>query len=316
MDIKRVCLVGGTGFVGRHLVYRLANEGISCRVITRNPPRHHDLRATRGVELVPCDLFDNKALAGVFRGCDAVINLVGILNQNGHQRFRRLHVELADTVVEACHMAKVRRLLHMSALNADEASGVSLYLRTKGEAENRVHTKGHPDIAVTSFRPSVIFGTDDSFINRFAGLLRLPGPFPLACPQARFAPVYVGDVAAAMAASLRNQDTFNKHFELCGPQSYTLQEIVRYVADNLGIAKWILPLSDGLSVLQARILERLPGKPFSHDNYLSMQVDSICKQGGLQKLGISPTHMDTVIPQYLRRQDRLGRLDNLRRVIG
>jgi NADH dehydrogenase len=201
----------------------------------------------------------------------------------------------------------------MSALNADAAAGTSQYLRTKGEGENLAHTRGQPDIAVTSFRPSVIFGRDDSFINRFAALLRIPGPMPLACPDARFAPVYVVDVARAFVDSLAARETFGKRYELCGPQSYRLEELVRYIAGELGGHKWILRMSDGASRLQARVLEHVPGKPFTMDNYLSMQQDSVCHDDGLGRLGIEATHLESVVPQFLRQESPRGRLDALRR---
>ena len=157
MKVTRVCLLGGTGFVGRHLVYRLSAAGYRCRILTRNPQRHRDLRGI-GCELVATDIFDPAALATQLAGCDAAINLVGILNETGKRRtFRHLHIELVDTLVTACQTAGVPRLLHMSALNADAAVGTSQYLRSKGEGENRAHTRGQPDVAVTSFRPSVIF---------------------------------------------------------------------------------------------------------------------------------------------------------------
>lgn len=314
MNTKRVCLLGGTGFVGRHLTYELANRGIECRIVTRRPQRHKELKATLGTQLVQANPFDAKQLSSQLKGCDAVVNLVGILNQNKRASFRRLHVELADSIVEASHLAEVPQLLHMSALNADECSGTSQYLRTKGEAENRVHTKGHPGIAVTSFRPSVIFGPDDSFINRFATLLKLPGPFPLACPDARFAPVYVGDVAKAMANTLFDPSSIDQHFDLCGPQVYTLEGIVRYIAKQLRLNKSIIPLSDTLSAFQAKLLQLAPGKPFSMDNYLSMKQPSVCAESHLELLGVTPTHMDQVVPQFLQQQDVRGEFNKLRRL--
>jgi len=314
VNVKKVCILGGSGFVGRHIAYRLASEGYRCRVLTRHAHRHRDLATSTGCELVEANVFDTAALTDVLRGQDAVINLIGILNETGRrQTFRQIHVDLVDVVVKACHAAGVRRVLHMSALNADAAAGTSQYLRTKGEGENLAHTRGQPDIAVTSFRPSVIFGRDDSFINRFAALLRIPGPLPLACPDARFAPVYVVDVARAFVDSLTARETFGKRYELCGPQSYRLEELVRYIAGQLGMQKWILRMPDGASRLQARVLEHVPGKPFTMDNYLSMQQDSVCHDDGLGRLGIEATHLESVVPQFLRQESPRGRLDALRR---
>ncbi|MCB1774631.1 MAG: NAD(P)H-binding protein, partial [Gammaproteobacteria bacterium] len=159
MKIKRIALVGGSGFVGRHLTRHLQNRGYTCRVITRHPHRHRDLASF--CEVVAADPYDHESLAGVLRGCDAVVNLAGILNADQKTRtFRRVHVELVENIVASCRTAGVRRLLHMSALNADQSRGGSSYLRSKGEGENRAHTLGKAGIAVTSFRPSVIFGAD------------------------------------------------------------------------------------------------------------------------------------------------------------
>ncbi|MES9938542.1 MAG: complex I NDUFA9 subunit family protein [Sedimenticola sp.] len=308
MKSNKVCILGGTGFVGRHLVAELNSRGVQCVVPSRQPQRHRNLQVAGMAELVQVNPFDTDELANSLSGCDAAVNLVGILNESGAKRsFKRLHVELSNTLVEACKKAGVGRLLHMSALNANEANGPSNYLKTKGEAENRTLTLGQPQIKVTSFRPSVIFGEDDSFFNRFADLLQLaPGPFPLACPNARFAPVFVGDVVKGMCNALDDSSTWGKHYAMCGPETYTLKELVEYTAKAIGKRKMIIGLSNGLSALQARMLGLLPGKPFSYDNYLSMQVDSVCNEDGLKQLGIEATCIDSVAPYFLA--DRSERL--------
>lgn len=298
MRYNRITLIGGTGFVGRHLTHELARRGYQCRVLTRHAHRHNNLRIS--AELREVDLFDQAELAKALRGSDAVIHLVGILNvMSRKQSFRRLHVDLTEAVVEACHQAGVQRLLHMSALQADQATGSSQYLRTKGEAENRAHTLGQPDIAVTSFRPSVIFGADDSFLNRFADLLALPVPMPLACPNSRFAPVYVDDVVQAFANALENKRTFGKRYELCGPNIYTLEEIVRFIADVKRYHRLIVRMPDWASRLQGMLLQFAPGKPFTPDNYLSLKCASVCSQNGLRQLGVEPTAMKPVATRFL-----------------
>jgi len=315
MTINKVCILGGTGFVGSHLTCRLNNRGIQVRIPTRHPQRHREIIAGGQVELINMDPFDRQQLEAAMKGCDAAVNLVGILNESHVGRdFQRIHIELADRVVEACKASGVTRLLHMSALNANESNGPSVYLKTKGEAENRTHTLGKAQIKVTSFRPSVIFGPGDSFFNRFAGLLgSLPGPFPLACPEARFAPVYVGDVVNAFIRVLDDKATWGKHYELCGPESFTLRELVEYTARQSGLKKRIIGLGESASRLQARILGRLPGKPFSYDNYLSLQVDSLCSKDGLQELGISPTSIDSIVPYMLTDKSARRRYQELRR---
>lgn len=303
MKIKRIALIGGTGFVGRHLTPHLRNRGYQCRVITRHAHRHSELRTV--AQVVEADIFDRQQLTAALHGCEAAVHLVGILNEHGSRRsFRRMHVELVENVVASCHAAKVVRLLHMSALNADQGSGSSAYLRTKGEGENRAHTLGKPNIAVTSFRPSVIFGPDDSFLNRFASLLRIPGPLPLACPDAKLAPVYVGDVAAAFANALEEPRTFGRHYELCGPKTYTLEQLVRFIAHHTGRRKRIIRLPDWASRLQASILQYAPGKPFTPDNYLSLRTPSVCRVDGLAALGVAPTSLENAGVRILTREDK------------
>jgi NADH dehydrogenase len=312
MKTTSVCILGGTGFVGRHLVNRLAAEGVRCRILTRRPHRHRHVGVARGSTLVEANVHDRAELVRQFAGQDAVINLVGILNEGGGESFRHAHYELPLSVLAACQAAGVPRLLHMSALNADAQRGTSEYLKTKGAAEDHLHANAGA-VAVTSFRPSVIFGPDDSFFNRFAALLRIPGPFPLACPSARFAPVYVGDVAEAFARSLDDPATFDQRYDLCGPRVFTLRELVDYTLQAMGERKPILELNDTFSRLQAKVLGVLPGRPFTMDNYRSMQMDSVCEHDGLGRLGITPTDVDVVIPYVLGGMTPKQRLDSLRR---
>jgi len=317
MKINKVIILGGAGFVGSHLTTCLNRHGIQVKIPSRHPQRHRGLMAGGMVELIELDPFDPQQLQTAMDDCDAAVNLIGILNENrvGHD-FQHIHVELADRVIEACKAAGVTRLLHMSALNANESNGPSVYLKTKGEAENRTHTLGKPQIKVTSFRPSVIFGPGDSFFNRFASLLgSLPGPFPLACPEARFAPVYVGDVVDACVHTLDDKTTWGKHYELCGPESFTLRELVQYTARQSGLNKRIIGLGESASRLQARILGKLPGKPFSYDNYLSLQVDSLCSKDGLRELGIKPTAIDSIVPYMLSDKSARRRYQELRKQI-
>ena len=313
MKIQRVALIGGSGFVGRHITQRLRSRGFQCRVITRHPQRHRELRTI--AEVVGANPFDRDQLVAALHGCDAAVHLIGILNSNGKKRsFRRMHVELVENVVAACHEAKIVRLLHMSALNADQSRGSSHYLRSKGEGENRAHTLGQPGIAVTSFRPSVIFGPDDSFLNRFASLLKIPGPLPLACPDALLSPVFVGDVADAFANALQDRRTFGRHYELCGPKTYTLQQLVRFIAQHTGRRKLIIRLPDWAARFQAAILQYFPGKPFTPDNYDSLQTPSVCKEDGLAALGVAATSLQNAGVRFLKKADRNQRRYALRRI--
>jgi len=304
MKQKRACILGGTGFVGRHVIRRLGDAGYHCVVPTRRAHRHRDLNLYPGVELVSVASLDVDTLIACFAQCDLAVNLVGILNEQGGTSFRRVHVELVQRIVRAAEQAGLGRLLHMSALNADAAHGASAYLRSKGEGEEIAHAA--VGLGVTSFRPSVVFGRGDSFFNRFASLLELaPGVFPLACPDARFAPVWVGDLAEAMLRSVESPQAVGRRYDLCGPRVFTLDELVAYTARRIGKRVLLASLNDIASRLQARLFGLLPGKPFTLDNYQSMQTPSVCgEHNGLLELGIHPTDIETVVPTYLGRARR------------
>ncbi len=296
----KICILGGTGFVGRRLAEHLVRAGHQVLIPTRHRARHRELLVLPTAQVVEGDVHDPVFLRRAFRGMDAVINLVGILNERGHsgRGFTFAHAELPAKVVEACHQAGVTRLLHMSALNA-APDAPSHYLRTKAQGEEIVHRAASADFRVTSFRPSVIFGARDSFTNRFAHLLKLAPVFPLACPEARFQPVYVEDVAHAFVNSLDHHKTFGQRYSLCGPKMFTLRALVEYLARLLGTHTRIIGLNDRLSFIQAALLEFFPGKPFSLDNYRSLKVDSVCPQGFPGILGITPTALESVVPTYL-----------------
>ncbi len=301
MGTHKICLLGGTGFLGRHLIARLAQAGHDVVVLTRRRERHRDLLVLPTVNLVEGDVHDASFLQNQFAGKDTVINLVGILNEKGRdgRGFRQVHVELPEKIAQACRQTGVKRLLHMSALQATPQAP-SFYLRTKAQGEDILHRAGGTEFHVTSFRPSVIFGPGDSFLNRFAALLRLaPGAFPLACPKARFQPVYVEDVAQTFVSALDNYQTFGKRYDLCGPQVYSLRQILEYTAQLIGKRICIVSLNDSLSYLQAATLEFFPGKPFSLDNYRSLKVDSICDQGFPAIFNITPASLEEIAPTYL-----------------
>ena len=297
MKIHKVCIIGGTGFVGHHLIPKLANAGIACRIPARRPHRYRSLEVQQGCELTMLENLEVESLKHHFDGCDAFINLLGILNESSNCSFEEIHVEAPKKIMEAAQQSGVKRLLHMSALNADETDGVSNYLKSKGKGENLMLVQNSGAVRVTTFRPSVIFGDNDSFMNRFAQLLMIPGPLPLACADAKFSPVYVGDVTAAFLKTLSDASTFGKSYELCGPRTLTLREIVEYIAQIKGTHKNVIALGDAMSRLQAKILGVMPGKPFTMDNYNSLQQPSVCTHNGLQQLGITATDMDAIVPR-------------------
>jgi NADH dehydrogenase len=297
MDIESVCILGGSGFVGRAVTDQLSGQGLRVRVVTRSRPRAMPLAVLPTVELVVADAHDTVSLARCFEGMDAVVNLVGILHERRSQTFQACHVELPRKVVEACHSAGVRQLLHMSALGASE-SGPSRYQRSKGagEAELRRTADG---LAYTILRPSVVFGEGDDFLNQFASLARFAPVIPLPGGRARFQPIWVEDVARCFAGALGNPRAFGNAYEICGPQQYTLEELVRYVAGLLGRNPVVIPTSGALATLQAFVLEHLPGPMMTRDNLASMSVDNICSQPFPAVFGFDPAPLEVVAPVYL-----------------
>lgn len=294
MIINDVCVLGGSGFVGRHVCHRLVERGLRVTVPSHDRERAKDLITLPTADVVTADVHDPDDLARVLRGCDAVINLVGVLHDGrGRGSFRAAHVELARKVTEACRQRGIRRLLHMSALNA-APDAPSAYLRSKGEAAKIVRESG---LDFTIFRPSVIFGREDRFLNLFATLERLFPVIFLGSPQAKFQPVYVDDVAHVIVESLTRLESFGQAYDLVGPRVYTLRELVQYVGKVTGEHARIVPLGDTLSHLQARLMELLPGKLLTRDNYHSMKVDSVSDKP--LPFGVTPTPMEAVAPGWL-----------------
>jgi len=298
MKALQLCVLGGTGFVGTHLVHRLASLGHSVTVLTRHPERHREFRVGSAVRLLETNPYDGDALQALLTDMDCVINLVGILNEEGKNHFQTAHVELPRNIVKAMREAGVSRLLHMSALNANVNESHSRYLKTKGEGEDLVHNA--PGLEVTSFCPSVVFGPGDSFFNRFATLLQVsPLLFPLACANARFAPVYVGDIVEAFVKALDDKATIGQRVELCGPKTYSLKQLVQFTAKQIGRKTVITGIPDFAARLQGHLLGLAPGKPFTIDNYYSLQKDSVCSKSALIGLGITPRSIEAVVPTYL-----------------
>ena len=319
MKTQNVLVIGGSGFIGSHVVSLLAARGINVLVPTRRRERAKHLILLPTVDVVEADINAPGVLDDLVRGCDAVINLVGVLHSrpagvasDGGNRYGQdfflAHVELAQRIVSACRAAGVRRVLHMSALGASR-DAPSEYLRSKGAGEEAALAAD--DLAVTVFRPSVVFGPDDRFLNLFATLVALTPALWLASPDARFQPVYVGDVAQAMVQSLDDSDAAGKRFDLCGPREYTLRELVEYVCRATGRRRLIIGLGPMLSSLQAWVLEKLPGKLVTRDNLRSMQVPSV--SSAPLPYGIVATSLDAVTPFYLGHATPRARYGDFRR---
>lgn len=313
----KVCLIGGSGFIGSRLAGVLARRGAEIVVPTRNPARARQLRVLPSARIVTAEVGDPAALAEVLRGCSAAVNLVGILNERGRDGagFRRAHADLARTIVAAGTRADIGKLVQVSALNADAESGPSHYLRSKGEAERIIMECDAFGWSI--LQPSVVFGPGDSFVGRFARLLRrVPLLFPLAMPQARFSPVHVADVAEAIVRCLEDPATSRRTYQLCGPETLSLAEIVQRIDRTAGMRHRILGLPAWASRLQARIMDFVPGKPFSTDNYLSLTVDSVCRENGMAALGILPRSFEGGLAEALAGAITPSRLDTLRQAAG
>ncbi len=294
MAMQTVCVLGGTGFVGRHIVRLLCAQGATVRVPTRSLDKARQALRSLSADIIVADVHDPAQLSRVFEGIGTVINLVGILHEEGKETFQRAHVELAAKVIDAARVAKVCRLLHMSALNA-APNGPSAYLRTKGEAEQRVLASG---LDVTTFRPSVIFGAGDSFLSLFFRLAKWAPAIPLACADAKFQPVWVEDVAQAFVRSVNDPASIGQCYDLCGPRVYRLRELVEFAAACRNMHPVIVPLPKLLGYVQASVMEWLPVKLMTRDNFFSMQQDSICNCAF--PFGITPARMEDIAPQYLR----------------
>jgi NADH dehydrogenase len=306
MHAQSVVLFGGTGFIGSHLAARLSEHALDVVVPTRHETHAMHLMPL-GVDIVQADLYDDAALRKLVAGRDAVINLVGILHSRRGDPygpdFRRVNVDLPRRIAAACAAEGVPRYLHMSALGADR-HGPSMYQRSRGDGE--VAATSQPTVAVTIFRPSVVFGPEDKFLNMFARLQRHLPIVPLACAHARFQPVYVGDVAEAYVRALLDPHTAGLTYELGGPQVYELGELVRLAGRYAGHERKIIPLPDALARLQAMFFELLPGEPvITRDNLDSMKVDNVVQPSKDNKvlttaaLGIKLTALEAVAPQYL-----------------
>lgn len=306
----RIVLVGASGFFGGYLLNTLVADGHHCVVLTRAATRHGNMDLMPGIDLVQADVYSADALAEQFEGADAVVSMAGILNESGGggKGFHKVHVELVEGIIQACAKAGVSRVLHVSALKAGEGS--SHYLKSKGEAEKRLQAA--EGLNVTIFQPAVIFGRGDDFFNRFALMLQFSKVFPLACAGAKLQPVYAGDLARVMVASLDDPMTWGKTYQLGGPQVFTLKELVQWTAGQMGLKRRVIGLPAALSAAMALVMGLVPTKPFSWDNYQSLQTPNTTDKNGFAYFGIYPRAIETVVPDYLNGSVHQQRLHNFR----
>lgn len=317
MRHQTVGVIGGSGFIGSHLANALVAAGKQVRIATRR--RSHASHLTLlPLDVIELDVFDPVELARFVEGADALVNLVGTLHgRRGSPygpEFARLHVELPSKIVAACEGKGVHRLIHLSALNAD-SNGPSMYLRSKGDGEKAVRAAAQ--LATTIFRPSVVFGPEDHFLNTFAALARLFPVLPLAKPDAKFQPVYVGDVVKAIVGALDLDAAEGETYELGGPVVYTLESLVRYCGAMVGRDPRIVRLPDALAYLQALTFETLPGEPLiTRDNLDSMSCDSVLSGPLAPELNLEPVAIEAIAPTYLNEASLRSRFSVFRTTAG
>jgi NADH dehydrogenase len=314
MSTPRVLVLGGSGFVGRHVCEKLARLGWQITVPTRRAVNAAGVQSLPGLTVIEASVHKEADLARLMPGHDAVVNLVAVLHGN-EERFESVHVDLPGKIASAMKKAGVQRLVHISALGADP-QGPSMYQRSKARGETVLHNAG---LQLTVLRPSVIFGAEDKFLNLFADLQAIAPFMPLAGSGTRFAPVWVADVASAVAVCLQKPDTIGQTYELCGPDVLTLGELVKrsgqWAGVNQGRGRPVIGLPMWVGWLQAAAMELAPGEPLmSRDNLASMKVNNVAtgQLAGLAALGITAASAAGVAPGYLGHRGPRSKLNRWR----
>ena len=310
-SLGKIIILGGTGFIGSQLSAKLSPLCDKIFVLTRNIEANKDLKLIPNLEIIQANVLDERSLNAMFSGSDIVINTVGILNEFGRDNtFNNLHYELTKKISNAIKLNKVKRYLHISSLNADPRA-TSKYLITKGLAENYIRDYTDSFCNTTIFRPSIVFGEDDSFFNKFSTILRFSPVFPLACPNSKFMPIYVNELTDFMVSTISDNTTYGQKIDVTGPNEYTFRQLIDITLEALKIRRLIIPLNYTLSKLQAAIFQRLPGKLFTLDNFLSLQTDSCSTKGFKGKLTV-----EDIVPGYLNFSLKQKHFENLRKKSG
>lgn len=303
MALRSVTVFGGSGFVGRHLVVRLAKAGWQVRVAQRHPAQAQFLKPLGEVgQITPvyARLQDRASVQAALEGADAVVNLVGILYEKGAQTFAAVHTQGAQTIAEAAAAASVKRLVQISAIGANPSAAAN-YARSNGAGEEAVR-KAFP--AASILRPSIIFGPEDDFFNRFAGMACLSPVLPLiGGGHTKFQPVYVGDVAAAIVKCLVDPACQGETYELGGPKVYSFAELMALILAEIHRKRFLVPVPFIIAEIEARFAELLPVPPLTLDQVKMLRQDNVVAESalGLADLGIEATAAEIVLPTYLER---------------
>ncbi|RXZ42601.1 complex I NDUFA9 subunit family protein [Crenobacter cavernae] len=314
MKFQRIAVIGGSGFLGTYIAERLVEQDVELTIPSRRRERNKlELILLPKTQLEETDVNDAAALNKLLAGHDAVVSMVGILHGNA-KSFEAAHVELVKKIVDAMKANGIRRLVHISALGANE-NGPSLYQQSKGRGERVVMQSG---LDWTILRPSVVFGRGDHFLNLFAALGKTLPVLPLAGADTRFAPIWVDDVARAVVACFASDATLGQRYELTGPKTYTLRELARYATELSGNPRHVIGLPHSVAMLQAGLMEILPGPTLiSRDNVRSLAVDNVSDQPfPADVMGFAPAELETVAPKYLSRAEFNANLSRYREEAG
>jgi nucleoside-diphosphate-sugar epimerase len=308
---SKVVILGGTGFIGAQLATKLSPKSEKIVIPTRNIESNSGLKLIPNLKIVKTDIKDERSINQLFKDADLIINTVGILNElDEDNSFDKIHYQITKKISHCIKKNNVKRYLHISSLNADPKS-IGKYLKSKGQAEDFLISETSSFCKLTIFRPSIVFGESDSFFNKFATLLKFLPIFPLACPNAKFMPVYVEDLTDFMISTINNVDSYGKKIDVTGPNEYTFRELINQTLIALKIKRIIIPLNNFLSQVQARVFEKLPGKLFTMDNYQSLQIDS-CSDKGFK----GSSSIEDIIPRYLNIKYKQERFEKLRKKSG
>lgn len=299
----QIAIVGGTGFLGRHIVKHLADAGYTLRVIARHAPEAVHLKplgVPGQITLIPADITQPKTLSAALHGVDIVINLVGILFERGRQQFSAIHAQGAESLAKIARQQGVTQFISVSAIGVDKSVNAK-YARTKATGEKAIRG-AFPE--ATILRPSILFGPEDNFFNQFARLGAISPALPLiGGGHTKFQPVFAGDVARAVLAVIRRPDTAGKTYELGGPEVMTFRDVLETIARITGNTPCLIPLPFDLAMAGALLTEWIPTPPLTRDQVRLLKSDNVVTPGalGFADLGIQPTHPDLVLPSYLER---------------